>query len=121
MVFIKRLEIRGFKSFGEKPVSLKFESGLTAITGPNGGGKSNLIDAILFALGENSPKALRVNKLSSLIYDGGENKPPSTRVTVVFDNSDKSIPIDSETVTITREMDQKGESIILSEWQEDFA
>jgi len=110
MAFIKRLEIRGFKSFGEKTVSLKFEPGLTAITGPNGGGKSNLIDAILFALGENSPKALRVNKLSSLIYDGGENKPPSARVTVVFDNSDKSIPIDSETVTITREMDQKGES-----------
>jgi len=110
MAFIKRLEIRGFKSFGEKTVSLKFEPGLTAITGPNGGGKSNLIDAILFALGENSPKALRVNKLSSLIYDSGETKPPSTRVTVVFDNSDKSIPVDSETVTITREMDQKGES-----------
>ena len=111
MAFIRRVEIRGFKSFGEKTVSLKFEQGLTAITGPNGGGKSNLIDAILFALGENSPKALRVNKLSSLIYDGGETKPPSTRVTVVFDNSDKSIPVDSETVTITREMDQKGESI----------
>jgi chromosome segregation protein len=110
MVLIKRLEIRNFKSFGEKPLSLKFEPGLTVITGPNGGGKSNLIDAILFALGENSPKALRVNKLSSLIYDGGENKPPSARVTVVFDNSDNSIPIDSETVTITREMDQKGES-----------
>ncbi len=110
MAFIKRIEIRGFKSFGEKTVSLKFEPGLTAITGPNGGGKSNIIDAILFALGENSPKVLRVNKLSSLIYDGGETKPPSTRVTVVFDNSDKSIPIDSETVTITREMDQKGES-----------
>lgn len=110
MAFIKRLEIRGFKSFGEKTVSLKLEPGLTAITGPNGGGKSNLIDAILFALGENSPKALRVNKLSSLIYDSGESRPPSTRVTVVFDNSDKSIPVDSETVTITREMDQKGES-----------
>jgi len=110
MAFIKRLEIKGFKSFGEKTVSLKLEPGLTAITGPNGGGKSNIIDAILFALGENSPKALRVNKLSSLIYDSGENKPPSTRVTVIFDNSDKSIPIDSETVNITREMDQKGES-----------
>ena len=111
MAFIKRLEIRSFKSFGEKTLSLKFERGLTAITGPNGGGKSNIIDAILFALGENSPKALRVNKLSSLVYDGGETRPPSTRVTVVFDNSDKSIPIDSETVTITREMDQKGESV----------
>jgi chromosome segregation protein len=111
MAFIKKLEIRGFKSFGEKTLSLKFEKGLTVITGPNGGGKSNIIDAILFALGENSPKVLRVNKLSSLIHDGGENKPTSTRVTVVFDNSDKSIPIDSDTVIITREMDQRGESL----------
>ncbi len=110
MAFIKRLEIKGFKSFGEKTASLKLEPGFTAITGPNGGGKSNIMDAILFVLGENSPKALRVNKLSSLIYDSGENRLTSTRVTVVFDNTDKSIPMDSETVTVTREMDEKGES-----------
>lgn len=110
MAFIKRLEIKGFKSFGEKTVSLKLEPGFTAITGPNGGGKSNIIDAILFALGENSPKALRVNKLSALIYDSGGDRLPSTRVSVVFDNTDKSIPVDSEIVTVTREMDEKGES-----------
>ncbi|MEM2883040.1 MAG: chromosome segregation SMC family protein [Nitrososphaerales archaeon] len=110
MAFIKRLEIKGFKSFGEKTVSLKFEPGFTAITGPNGGGKSNIMDAILFALGENNPKALRVNKLSSLIYESGESRLPSTRVSIVFDNTDKSIPVDSETVTVTREMDEKGES-----------
>ncbi|MFN3621345.1 MAG: AAA family ATPase [Nitrososphaerales archaeon] len=110
MAFIKRLEIKGFKSFGEKTVSLKFEQGFTAITGPNGGGKSNIMDAILFALGENNPKALRVNRLASLIYDSGESRLPSTRVSIVFDNTDKSIPVDAETVTVTREMDEKGES-----------
>ena len=69
MVFIKKLEIFGFKSFGSKNITLNFQKGLIAVTGPNGSGKSNILDAILFALGENSPKALRVDRFQSLFHD----------------------------------------------------
>ena len=69
MVFIKKLEIFGFKSFGFKNTILNFNDGLIAVTGPNGSGKSNVLDAIMFSLGENSPKALRVDKFQSLFHD----------------------------------------------------
>lgn len=113
MVKIRRVEIRGFKSLGSRYTSLQFDQGLTAITGPNGSGKSNIFDAILFCLGENSPKALRIARLNSLIYDGGPERenPASLRVSVQFDNSDRKIPVDSDTVVVTREMKKKGESI----------
>lgn len=110
MVSIKRLEVRGFKSLGNKPITIEIDRGLTVITGPNGGGKSNIIDAITFCLGQNSPKMLRVNRLASLIYDGGTEgqKPLSARVTVIFDNSSRSIPVDSERVIVTRELKADG-------------
>ncbi len=112
MVKIRRVEIRGFKSLGSRYTSLQFDQGLTSITGPNGSGKSNIFDAILFCLGENSPKALRVARLNSLIYDGGPERenPASLRVSVQFDNSDRKIPVDSDTVVVTREMKKQGES-----------
>jgi len=112
MVFIKKLELRGFKSFGSKTVSITFDRGFTAITGPNGSGKSNIIDAIVFCLGQNSSKKLRVDRLTSLIYDGGPSvsRPQAIRVTVTFDNSTRSIPVDSDTVSVTRELRQTGES-----------
>src|SRR5712692_5887805 len=71
MGFVRRLEVKGFKSFGAKMVTINFEQGLTVVTGPNGSGKSNIADAILFALGENSPRTLRAaqGRLSGLIYD----------------------------------------------------
>src|SRR5437867_4538158 len=71
MTFIRRLEMRGFKSSGSRPVAVNMEPGFTVITGPNGSGKSNIADAILFAIGENSPKQLRAanGKLSGVIYD----------------------------------------------------
>jgi chromosome segregation protein len=106
LVFIKKLEIFGFKSFGLKNIILNFQKGLIVVTGPNGSGKSNILDAILFALGENSPKALRVDKFQSLFHDNtnSNDKNRIVRVSLTFDNSDRGIPIDKDAVTITREM-----------------
>lgn len=120
MTYIKRLELRSFKSSGIKPLVINFERGFNVITGPNGSGKSNIADAILFALGENSPKQLRAagNRLTGLIYDprkdegtGQTQKPAFCRVTVQFENTDRAIPVDSDTVTISRELREDGESV----------
>ena len=106
MVYIKKLDVFGFKSFGSKNISLNFQRGLIAVTGPNGSGKSNILDAIIFALGENSPKALRVDKFQSLFHDSesSNNSNKTVKVSVTFDNEDRGIPIDDNSVTITREM-----------------
>ena len=112
MVHIKKVEIFGFKSFGFKNTTVQFEPGLISISGPNGSGKSNILDAIIFAMGENKPKIMRVDKLRSLIHDieGNRHGPKMARASVHFDNSDRKIPVDSDTVEITREMDDKGEN-----------
>lgn len=111
MVHIKKLEVYGFKSFGFKNTVLNFEKGLVAITGPNGSGKSNILDAIMFAIGETSPKALRVDKFQSLFHDSQNSSNRLIRATLNFDNLDRGIPVDSDSVTITREMEgQTGES-----------
>ncbi|MDQ4056058.1 MAG: AAA family ATPase, partial [Thermoproteota archaeon] len=111
MVYIKKLEIYGFKSFGFRNTIISFDKGLVAVTGPNGSGKSNILDAILFAIGENSPKALRVNKLQSLFHDSQNSSHRLIRVSLTFDNADRGIPIDSDLVTLTREMEgQTGDS-----------
>ena len=106
MVYIKKLDVFGFKSFGSKNISLNFQKGLIAVTGPNGSGKSNILDAIIFALGENSPKALRVDKFQSLFHDtsSSDNAHKIVKVSVTFDNEDRGIPVDDNLVTITREM-----------------
>lgn len=113
MVHIKKVEIFGFKSFGFKNTIVQFEPGLISISGPNGSGKSNILDAIIFAMGENRPKIMRVDKLRSLLHDieGQRHGPKLTRVNLTFDNSDHKIPIDSDIVDITREMDEKGENV----------
>jgi chromosome segregation protein len=111
LVYIKKLEIYGFKSFGFRNTIISFEKGLVAVTGPNGSGKSNILDAILFAIGENSPKALRVNKLQSLFHDSQNSSHRLIRVSLTFDNADRGVPIDSDLVTLTREMEgQTGDS-----------
>lgn len=118
MTFIRKLEMRGFKSSGPRTVVVNFEPGFTVITGPNGSGKSNIADAISFAIGENSPKSLRAanGRMSGLIYDprkedGSEaGKPNACRVTLQFDNADRAIPVDSDLVTLTRELREDGDN-----------
>ena len=114
MVHIKKVEIFGFKSFGFKNTIVDFAPGLVSISGPNGSGKSNILDAIIFALGENRPKVMRADKLRSLIHDveGSTRRGPRmARASVHFDNSDRKIPVEADSVEITREMDDKGENI----------
>lgn len=112
MVHVKKVEIFGFKSFGFKNTTVNFEPGLVSISGPNGSGKSNILDAIIFAMGENRPKVMRVDKLRSLIHDieGGRRGPKMARSSVHFDNSDRKIPVDSDVVEITRELDGQGDN-----------
>jgi chromosome segregation protein len=111
LVHIKKLEIYGFKSFGFKNTVINFERGLVAVTGPNGSGKSNVLDAIMFAIGENSPKALRVDKFQSLFHDSQNSSHRLIRVSLTFDNDNRGIPVNSDSVTLTREMEgQTGDS-----------
>jgi len=112
LVHVKKVEIFGFKSFGFKNTTVQFEPGLVSISGPNGSGKSNILDAIIFAMGENKPRVMRVDKLRSLIHDieGNRRGPKMARSSVHFDNSDRKIPVDSDIVEITREMDENGEN-----------
>jgi chromosome segregation protein len=115
---IRRLEMRGFKSAGPRTLVVNFEKGFTVITGPNGSGKSNLADAITFAIGENSPRALRAanNRLSGLIYTPKTEEATTSgrlnacRVTLQFDNSDRAIPVDSDLVTLARELKEDGDN-----------
>ncbi len=105
MVYIKKLEIYGFKSFWFKNVVLNLERGMIAVTGPNGSGKSNIIDAIMFALGENSPKSLRVDKFQSLFHDSQNSSNRLIRVSLTFDNQDRGISVDKDSVVVTREIE----------------
>jgi len=111
LVYIKRIDLRGFKTFGKK-TTVHLGRGLTIITGPNGSGKSNILDSVKFALGELSPKELRGETISDLVHKGAQAA--TTRaayVAVQFDNNDRRIPIDSEMVTISREFRRNGEGI----------
>ncbi len=112
LVHIRKVEIFGFKSFGFRNTIVNFEPGLVSISGPNGSGKSNILDAIIFAMGENRPKVMRADKLRSLLHDldGQRRGSRLARVNVTFDNPDRTIPVDADTVDITREMDDKGEN-----------
>ncbi|MEM3403994.1 MAG: chromosome segregation SMC family protein [Nitrososphaeria archaeon] len=112
MIYIKRIEIEGFKTFGKKVV-LNLEPGYISVTGLNGSGKSNIFDAILFALGESSLKTLRATNLKGLLFDGGVSGARSSKavVSIQFDNTSREIPVDSDTVTFTRELRENGESV----------
>ncbi len=103
-VYLKQVEMENFKSFGHK-LTVPFYPGFTAITGPNGSGKSNIVDAILFVLGPKSSKVMRAGRLTDLIFNGGKNrKNPSKycKVSLVFDNTQRKMPIASDEVVLTR-------------------
>jgi chromosome segregation protein len=111
LVYIKRIDLRGFKTFGKK-ATVHLDHGLTIITGPNGSGKSNILDSVKFALGELSPKELRGETIGDLIHKGAQAATTrSAWVAVQFDNGDRRIPIDAEAVTISREFRRGGEGI----------
>lgn len=115
MPYIKKIELKGFKSFGTKKVTVALDRGFTAVTGPNGSGKTNIVDAILFVLGELSARRMRAENLSKLIFHGppdiGIGKAKSAKVLLQFDNSDGRIPVDTNTVTISREVFRNGQSV----------
>ena len=110
MVYIKSLICEGFKSFKEK-TKINFSKGFTSIVGANGSGKSNILDAFVFAIGELSGNKMRVNNIKDLICNGGTNGGKAsdyTKVDVIFDNSDKGIPVDSDIVKVSRKINLDG-------------
>ncbi len=108
---LTRLEIKGFKSFGDKTL-IHFDEGITAIVGPNGCGKSNVVDAIRWVLGEQSTRTLRSEKMENIIFNGSKNRKPSNlaEVSLTFDNTKNILPTEYSTVTITRKLYRSGES-----------
>jgi len=110
-MYLKRLEIQGFKSFAKKTV-LEFEPGITAIVGPNGSGKSIVADSLRWVLGEQSTKLLRGKKSDDVIFAGSDKKIKLgfAEVFATFDNRDHKIPIDVAEVSIGRRVDRSGES-----------
>ncbi len=108
---LSRLELSGFKSFAES-VELPFDQGVTAIVGPNGCGKSNISDAVRWVLGEQSPRLLRGGKMEDVIFQGSTGRRPVNvaEVSLVFDNSDGSLPIAYQEVVVTRRLSRSGQS-----------
>ncbi len=108
---LKKLELAGFKSFAER-TQFVFDGGITAIVGPNGCGKSNLVDAVRWVLGEQSAKSLRAGSMGDCIFAGTSSRKPLgyAEVTLTFDNSDGSLPVDYVQVAVTRRVYGSGES-----------
>ena len=108
---LKSFSTYGFKSFADK-TELTFDKGITAVVGPNGSGKSNISDAIRWVLGEQSAKYLRGSKMEDVIFSGSGKRRALgvAEVTVDFDNSDRTLPLDFEQVSLTRRIFRSGES-----------
>lgn len=110
-MYLKRLEIHGFKSFAQR-TTMEFAQGIIAIVGPNGSGKSNIADCLRWLLGEQSAKLMRGKKSDDVIFAGSDKK---TRLgfaeaIATFDNRDHRIPVDAAEVSIGRRVDRSGES-----------
>lgn len=107
----EKLDIYGFKSFADK-VEIKFESGITAIVGPNGCGKSNVADSIRFVMGESSAKSMRGSSMQDVIFNGTEKRKPQSycEVSLYFNNKEKIFNLDYDEVILTRKLYKSGES-----------
>ncbi|MCH1976814.1 chromosome segregation protein SMC [Enterococcus hirae] len=110
-MYLKRIEIAGFKSFADKTV-IDFENSVTAVVGPNGSGKSNITEAIRWVLGEQSAKSLRGGKMPDIIFAGSDSRKPLNvaEVTVLLDNTDHYLPLDYQEISVTRRYRRTGES-----------
>jgi len=110
-MFLRSLQIRGFKSFVEKTI-LEFAPGISVIVGPNGSGKSNLVDAISWVLGEQGPRALRGNQMADVIFAGSPQRPAlgMAEVKLVIDNSAGLIPVPMSEIEVSRTIFRSGDS-----------
>ena len=110
-MYLKRIEIQGFKSFPDK-ISILLDTGITSIIGPNGSGKSNISDAVRWVLGEQSSKTLRGSKMEDVIFSGTEQRKPSgfAEVTLLFDNADGGLQLPYSEVSVTRRIYRSGDS-----------
>ncbi|MFZ1540992.1 MAG: AAA family ATPase, partial [Enterococcus aquimarinus] len=110
-MYLKRMELAGFKSFANRTV-IDFEENITAIVGPNGSGKSNITEAIRWVLGEQSVKSLRGGKMPDIIFAGSDSRKALNlaEVTIVLANEDHYLPLDYNEVSVTRRISRSGES-----------